>query len=240
MKNPKKLEQYLFYIKMQKFEFHQEKIAIKIEQINELREIDFKERQERFEERNKKFKQTLKRNVFQETQRLLNYFEKKSIIQKRKDEIEEMKNEEKEYQRNQYHQKLQNIKETIMTSKIKDVQERENKKERFIETDLKIKAILEKREWKNLLKTQNNILFRTTRHEKVKQIARIKEYELSNLSKKLMEKSQTIEDFQKERCEIARRKREISFELNEKKLTYLQNYNNIMNKKELNVIKIVD
>jgi len=151
-----------------------------------------------------------------------------------------MKNEEKENQRNQYHQRQQYIKEIIMTSKIKDVQERENKKEKFIETDLKIKANLEEKERKNLLKTQNNIIFRTTRHEKVQQIARIKEYGLSNLSKKLMEKYKTIEDFHKERYEIATRKREINFELNDKKLTYLQNYNNIMNKKELNVFKIVD
>ena len=102
--------------------------------------------------------------------------------------------------------------------------------------ELKIKNNLIEKEKKHLMNTQNHIIDRVAKYDKIKQMGRIKDYEISKQYEKILEKSQIIDEFKKVRSDLASKKREINFQFMDKKVNFLDIYNNIISKsKELNV-----
>jgi len=135
-----------------------------------------------------------------------------------------------------HQEKLRNINETLQEAKERELLNRQHTKDKLLEMELKIKNNLIEKEKKHLMNTQNHIIDRVAKYDKIKQMGRIKDYEISKQYEKILEKSQIIDEFKKVRSDLASKKREINFQLMDKKVNFLDIYNNIISKsKELNV-----
>ena len=87
---------------------------------------------------------------------------------------------------------------------------------------------------------ERHALNRIAKKEKLKQIDRIHEYEREKQKEKLIEKSQLIDDFQKERSLILNEKRALNANAYEIRKSYMEKYENIIKKNNgIDVIIII-
>jgi hypothetical protein len=86
-------------------------------------------------------------------------------------------------------------------------------------------------------KSENQNLRRIERREQIKKIAQIQQYERENFFEKLQEKSYKLQEFMNQKNIMAMKRKEISSEMSKKKEEYMQKFDKIFKKKQIDVMK---
>jgi hypothetical protein len=86
-------------------------------------------------------------------------------------------------------------------------------------------------------KSENQNLRRIERREQIKRIAQIQQYERENFFEKLQEKSYKLQEFMNQKNIMAMKRKEISSEMSKKKEEYMQKFDKIFKKKQIDVMK---
>lgn len=92
---------------------------------------------------------------------------------------------------------------------------------------IKEREMMEKSEIQNLRKIE--------RKEQIKKISQIQQYEREVFFEKLQEKSYRLQEFMNQKSMMASKRREISSEMSKKKEEYMQKFDKIFKKKQIDV-----
>ena len=84
-------------------------------------------------------------------------------------------------------------------------------------------------------KSEISTFKRIERHEQIKKITHINEYERQVIQEKLIEKTQKLHDFINQKNNISLKKKEFSSEMARKKDEYIGKFESIFKKKQLDV-----
>jgi len=86
-------------------------------------------------------------------------------------------------------------------------------------------------------KSENQNLRRIERRDQIKKIAQIQQYERETFFEKLQEKSYKLQEFMNQKNIMAIKRKEISSEMSKKKEEYMQKFDKIFKKKQIDVKK---
>jgi len=204
-----------------------------------LREIAFKERQDKNAKRAEEIKRVLLNNELHEKQRLEEYKEKQELINYRKMELEEMQNDIKKSREEKNLLKEEEIKEKIFNY----YQEEEKRKKEIMDKielkEFRIKYIKEEKEREIMERSENMTRIRIEKEENIRRIANMQEYERNETYKKLMEKDKKVEEFIGQKSLILDKKREMQDIVSKKKKETLEKFDRIFKKKYIDV-KYID
>jgi hypothetical protein len=237
MYNMKNLELKINYQKqklMEKQKLNEEKKL----NFENLRELAFKERQDKNAKKSEKIQKVLLNNELHEKQRLYEYKEKQDLIYYRKMELEEMQNEIKKLRGEQNH-----IKEAEIKEKIFNYYQREEKRKKEIMDKIELKEyriryLKEENEREYMEKSEKMTRIRMEKEDKIRRIENLHEYERNIAYKRLMEKDQKLEEFISQKSLILDKKKEMQDYVNKKKKHTLEKFEKIFKKKNIDVINI--
>lgn len=86
-------------------------------------------------------------------------------------------------------------------------------------------------------KSESQNLRRLERREQIKKISQIQQFERENIFEKLQEKSYKLQEFINQKNKMAIKRKEISSEMSKKKDEYMQKFDKIFKKKQIDVRK---
>lgn len=211
----------------------QRKNEIKKNQFEELRNLAFKEQKKQSAMRTEEIKKVLMRNEQMEKQKVESYYEKQKQIQQKKEELEEIHKEEIRQKIERQKNRENKIKQTLQMNELMENAKKNEIIEKIEFKEERKKNLQMMKERECMEKSEIIVRKKLEKEENIKRIARMQEYERAKTLERLQEKSMRLEEFKLQKSIIADKKREIQDEISRKKQEYVEKFEKIFKKKNI-------
>ena len=234
MMNMRNLEMNINYQKEKLIEKQKENEEKK-HNFEHLRQMAFKERQNKNMKRAEEIQKVLLNNEMMEKQRYIEYRDKQDMINFRKKELDELQNEIKKIREEKNIQKEEEIKEKIFNYYSEEEKRKKEIMDKIENKDYIIKYLKEEKEREIMERSENHTRIRMEKEDNIRRIGKMQEYERENTFKKLMEKNAKVEEFIGQKSLITERKREMQDVINQKKEESIKKFDRIFKKRIIDV-----
>jgi hypothetical protein len=213
--------------------FKQKRNDIRKEQFEEKREQMKYERKIQSENRAREIKQVLEKNQEMEKEKVEIYNEKQRAIQEKKEELERINKLEQESRIENNRLREMKIRNTLRANEEILEEKKSQIMGKIIQKESLQQEASKQRELLNMEKCESSTIRKMEKEDTIKRISRIQNYERMKIMEKLEEKSLRLDEFKFQKSIISEKKREMQDDINRKKQEYVEKFEKIFKKKNI-------